>query len=79
MRTGLRGTIRWAVAALGLVGLTTQVVGCLAYIPAGAASEDRYYTRIEWQENFEAARKEAEVTQKPLLVVYVAGEREGFC
>jgi hypothetical protein len=72
MRTGLRKVIRWAVAALGLVGLSTQVVGCLAYIPAGAASEDRYYTRIQWKENFEAARKEAEVTQKPLL----AGEDE---
>jgi hypothetical protein len=63
--------LRFAVPLLSL-----SLTGCLTHV---AAREDSGSLRIGWQESYDAGRRAAAETQRPMLVVLVAGALQEHC
>jgi hypothetical protein len=56
--------------------LTLSLTGCLTHV---AAREDSASLRIGWHESYDEGRRAAAETQRPLLVVMVAGALQEHC
>lgn len=61
---------------LALPLLALSLSGCLTHM---AAREDSCSMRIGWQESYEAGRRAAAETGRPMLVVMVAGALQDHC
>ncbi len=75
-RPGTRRTPRLRAAWLAIALVGGAAGGCLAYVPP---RDEPRHRAIDWRPSFEAARADAEASGRPLLVVAVAGERDGRC
>ena len=68
------------LAAITLLGAGLLLApGCLSHVPRLPGLESSAYERIGWRSDLAAARQEALERGRPLLVVAVAGERDGHC
>jgi len=67
----IRPAVRLAIPALALA-----LSGCLTHM---AAREDSGSLTIPWRESYDAGRRAAAETGRPMLVVLVAGELKDEC
>ncbi len=56
--------------------LPVLLAGCLTHM---RAPRDARHTEIDWRDNYWAARSDAMASDRPILLVMIAGEREGLC
>jgi hypothetical protein len=61
-----------APLALALVALA----GCSAYMPT---DDDPVHMRIQWRNDFDQARRDAQTSGKPILLVLAAGDLQKVC
>jgi hypothetical protein len=64
---------------LGAAVLALLSTGCLSHVPRVPAVNSDRYEAIQWRTSLESARAEAASTQTPLMVIAVAGARDGHC
>ena len=63
-------------AALALLAL---VPGCIATTHMSPDPGPRRWNDIRWRKDFDEARRDAVATNKPILTIVAAGDKNSFC